>query len=225
MSLFLTGTDTGVGKTFVAVQLLRLLRAAGIRCVGMKPICCGDREDARQLLTASTEGVTLEEVNPVWFQSPVAPSVAAEIEHAEIDLEQIEQCFRALAGRFEIVIVEGVGGWLVPITLNLFVSDLAAQLDVPVLIVAQNRLGCLNHTLLTVQSVRDRGLTIAAIVLNEAGATADLAQSTNETELRRLLPDTLLIPLREDGDELAVHLAQLFTGKSKRAVFNKLTQL
>jgi len=225
VSLFLTGTDTGVGKTFVAVQLLRLLRAAGVASVGMKPICCGDREDARQLLAASTEGTTLDEINPVWLQSPAAPSVAAEIEHVEIDLAKIDQHFRVLAERFEVVIVEGVGGWLVPITSDLFVSDLAKRLDLPVVIIAENRLGCLNHTLLTVNSVRNRGVAVAAVVLNEAGATADLAQSTNEGELRRLLPDTLLIPLKQNGEELRANLAQLFSGKAQKGVFNKLTQL
>jgi len=110
VSLFLTGTGTGVGKTFVAIELLHWLRSRGIRAVGMKPICCGDREDARRLLAASAEGISIEELNPVWLQSPVAPSVAAQIEQVEIDLGRIRDYFRSLSVRFDTVIVEGVGG-------------------------------------------------------------------------------------------------------------------
>ena len=187
MSLFLTGTGTGVGKTFVAIELLHWLRAHGIRAAGMKPICCGDREDARRLLAASAEGISIEELNPVWLQSPVAPSVAAQIEQVEIDLGRIRDCFRNLSERFDTVIVEGVGGWLVPITADLFVGDFAKQLDLPVAIVAENRLGCLNHVLLTLESVQQRGLVCAGVILNQRKGPTDLAQSTNETELRRLL--------------------------------------
>ena len=97
MSLFLTGTGTGVGKTSVAIQLLHWLRLHGIRAAGMKPICCGDREDARRLLAASAEGISIEELNPIWLQSPVAPSVAAQIEQVDIDLGKIRNCFRNLS--------------------------------------------------------------------------------------------------------------------------------
>ena len=89
MSLFVTGTDTGVGKTHTVIQLLRLLRASGARCVGMKPICCGDRRDAELLLAAGSGGLTIDEINPVWLKTPVAPLAAAHIEHVKIDIEQI----------------------------------------------------------------------------------------------------------------------------------------
>jgi dethiobiotin synthetase len=186
VSLFLTGTGTGAGKTFVAIELLHWLRSRGIRAVGMKPICCGDREDARRLLAASAEGISIEELNPVWLQLPVAPSVAAQIEQVEIDLGRIRDCFRNLSVRFDTVVVEGVGGWLVPITADLFVSDFVKQLELPVAIVANNRLGCLNHVLLTLESVQRRGLVCAGVILNQANGPTDLAQSTNENELRRL---------------------------------------
>jgi dethiobiotin synthetase len=225
VSLFLTGTDTGVGKTFVAVQLLRLLRSAGIRSAGMKPICCGDRNDARQLLAASEEGITIDQVNPVWLQSPVAPSVAAEIEHLEIDIENICRSFNALCAQFEVIVVEGVGGWLVPITPSLLMSDLAKNLDLPVVIVAENRLGCLNHVLLTWESIRAHGLRNGGIVLNHADAANDLAQTTNASELRRLMPDTPLLPIAEAGSDSTLNLAGLFTQRSHPAVFNKLTQM
>ena len=221
MSLFLTGTGTGVGKTFVAIELLHWLRAHGIRAAGMKPICCGDREDARRLLAASAEGISIEELNPVWLQSPVAPSVAAQIEQVEIDLGKIQNYFRNLSERFDTVIVEGVGGWLVPITTNLFVGDFTKQLDLPVAIVAENRLGCLNHILLTLESVQRRGLVCAGVILNQGNGPTDLAQSTNETELRRLLADINLVVIDERTEP---NLAEIFAKTERPDVFRKLTQ-
>ena len=226
MSLFLTGTDTGVGKTFVAIEFLRLLSDAGIRAVGMKPICCGNRDDVRRLLAAGAEDATIEELNPVWLQSPVAPSVAAQIERIEIDIDKIYHRFTTLSQRFEIVLVEGVGGWLVPIAPNFFVSDLARRLDLPIVIVTENRLGCLNHVLLTFESLRSRGFSCAGIILNRSDAAGDLAQTTNEGELRRLLPDTILLPVAENGVQTAAKWAQLFAENSRNnEVFKKLTQL
>ena len=221
MSLFLTGTGTGVGKTFVAIELLHWLRSRGIRAVGMKPICCGDREDARRLLAASAEGISIEELNPVWLQSPVAPSVAAQIEQVEIDLGRIRDCFRSLSVRFDTVIVEGVGGWLVPITKDLFVSDFAKQLKLPVAIVANNQLGCLNHVLLTLESVQRRGLVCAGVILNQASGPTDLAQSTNENELRRLLTGISLVVI---GEETEPNLAEILAATEQPNVLRKLTQ-
>jgi len=221
VSLFLTGTGTGVGKTFVAIELLYWLRAHGIRAAGMKPICCGDREDARRLLAASAEGISIEELNPVWLQSPVAPSVAAQIEQVEIDLGKIQNCFRNLSERFDTVIVEGVGGWLVPMTADLFVGDFAKQLDLPVAIVAENRLGCLNHVLLTLESVQRRGLVCAGVILKSANGPTDLAQSTNETELRRLLASVNLVVIDERTEP---NWAEIFAKTEQPDVFRKLTQ-
>lgn len=221
MSLFLTGTGTGVGKTFVAIELLHWLRSRGIRAVGMKPICCGDREDARRLHAASAEGISIEELNPVWLQSPVAPSVAAQIEQVEIDLGRIRDCFRNLSERFDTVIVEGVGGWLVPITADLFVGDFAKELALPVAIVAENRLGCLNHVMLTLESVQRRGLVCAGVILNQANRPVDLAQSTNETELRRLLMGISLVVI---GEEMQANVGEIFAATEQPDVFIKLTQ-
>jgi len=221
VSLFLTGTGTGVGKTFVAIELLHWLRAHGIRAAGMKPICCGDREDARRLLAASAEGISIEELNPVWLQSPVAPSVAAQIEQVEIDFGKIRNCFRNLSERFDTVIVEGVGGWLVPITADLFVGDFAKRLDLPVAIVAENRLGCLNHVLLTLESVQRRGLVCAGVILNQGNGPTDLAQSTNETELRRLLAGINLVVIDKKTEP---NLAEIFVKTERPDVFGKLTQ-
>jgi dethiobiotin synthetase len=119
------------------------------------------------------------------------------------------------------VIVEGVGGWLVPITADLFVSDFATQLELPVAIVAENRLGCLNHVLLTLESVQRRRLVCAGVILNQTNGPPDLAQSTNETELRRLLTG---IPLLVIGEKTEPNLAEIFASTERPGVLRKLTQ-
>jgi len=202
VSLFITGTDTGVGKTHTAVQLLRLLGASEVRCAGMKPICCGDRRDAELLLAAGSDRLTIDEINPVWLKTPVAPFAAARIEQVKIDIECIVAALRALQDRVEHVVVEGAGGWLVPIRADYFVSDLAAEMKLPVLVVALNRLGCLNHTALTVRSIVEHGLPCAGIVLNELPGATDIATATNADILQEIMDVPLLPGLLEDMDEL-----------------------
>ena len=202
MSLFITGTDTGVGKTQTARQLLRLLRAAGTSCAGMKPICCGDRRDAELLLAAGSESLTIDEINPVWLQTPAAPIVGSFVEEVNLDIEQILAAFRALQDRVEHVIVEGVGGWMVPIRSDYFISDLAAEMKLPVLVVTQNRLGCLNHTALTVRSVADYNLPCLGVVLNGVPVPGDIAALTNADILKRILNVPLLVGLSENLMEL-----------------------
>ena len=204
MSLFITGTDTGVGKTHIAARLLRLLRASGVRCAGMKSICCGDRRDAEALLAAGSDGLTIDEVNPVWLRTPAAPIVGAFMEKVTIDIEQILSAFHALQDRVEHVIVEGTGGWLVPIRSDYFASDLAAAMKLPVLVVAQNRLGCLNHAALTVQSVCAYQLRCAGLVLNSTEMTSDIAALTNADILKRILDVPLLAGLGENLTQLPV---------------------
>jgi dethiobiotin synthetase len=198
MNLFLTGTDTGVGKTHTAVQLLHAAQASGLRCAGMKPICCGNRNDAERLLAASSEGLTIDEINPVWLKTPAAPLSASLIEEIVIDEQRLVDALHRLEDRFDFVLVEGVGGWLVPIRCDFFVSDLAAQLKLPVLVVAQNRLGCLNHTNLTVRSVIEHGLVCVGVVLNDNTGLTDIATNTNAEILRQIL-DVPILPMLPEG--------------------------
>ncbi|HWN65069.1 MAG TPA: dethiobiotin synthase [Candidatus Binatus sp.] len=202
MSLFITGTDTGVGKTHTAIQLLRLLRASGTRCAGMKPICCGDRRDAELLLAAGSEGLRIEEINPVWLKTPAAPLVGSLTEGVNIDIERILAAFRALQNRVEHVLVEGVGGWLVPIRRDYFMSDLAVEMALPVLVAAQNRLGCLNHTALTVRSIAAHRLPCVGVVLSGPPDPSDIAAVTNLDILRKIVDPPLLSGLTENLDQL-----------------------
>jgi dethiobiotin synthetase len=125
-------------KTHTAVQLLRLLGASGVRSAGMKPICCGDRRHAEMLVAAGSDGLTIDDVNPVWLKTPAAPIVGSLMEKAPVDVEKILAAFQVLQRRVEYVGVEGTGGWLAPIQSDYFVSDLAATMRLPVLVAAQN---------------------------------------------------------------------------------------
>ena len=200
MGLFITGTDTGVGKTHTLTQLLRLLRGSGVSCAAMKPICCGDRRDAELLLAASREELTLDEVNPVSLKTPVAPLAAALAEKVDIDIDAVLNAFAQLQERVDQVFVEGVGGWLVPIRPDYFVADLAVDMKLPVLVVAQNRLGCLNHTALTVQSVVDHGLSCAGVVLNDPPSLNDPATRTNRDILGTIINAPILPGLTENTE-------------------------
>ncbi len=225
MSLFVTGTDTAVGKTHTVVQLLRLLRASGLRCVGMKPICCGDRQDAQLLLAAGSEGLTIDEINPIWLKTPAAPFAAALVEHVDIDIPRVLGAMADLQRRFDCVVVEGVGGWLVPIRANYFVSDLAAEMKLPVLVVAQNRLGCLNHSMLTTNSVRDHGLKCAGLVINNPPGQKGIAVSTNVDILRRIVGVPVISGLAENMSELPPEWEQITRCLGKSETSLKRTQV
>jgi dethiobiotin synthetase len=178
------------------------LRAAGTSCAGMQPICCGDRRDAELLLAASSDGLTIDDVNPVWLKTPAAPIVGSLTEEVNIDIGQILAAFRALQDQVDHVIMEGVGGWLVPIRSDYFVSDLVVEMGLPVLVIAQNRLGCLNHTALTVRSVLQQKLRCVGVALTGVSIISDIAAVTNADILKKILNVPLLSGLGENLMEL-----------------------
>jgi dethiobiotin synthetase len=204
VNLFLTGTDTNVGKTYVASLLVRALRAAGRDCVGLKPICCGDRGDAEALHAASHGASPLNDINPVWLRPPAAPYTASMIENRVIDLDLIREAFGRARSAHESLIVEGAGGWLVPITRTFFVADLAVEMGLPVAIVVANRLGAINHTLLTLESVRARGLDCAGLILNRLTPEDDLAVTTNRAVLEELAGVPIVFDLGHSQQELTL---------------------
>lgn len=166
MKAFVTGTDTGVGKTYATALLTRALRRAGLDTIALKPICCGPRDDVEILQAAADEELTLDEVNPVWLRTPVAPLVAAREENAPVSLDALRDSLARITAGRRSFLVEGAGGWLVPVADGISIADLAAAFGLPVLVVVANRLGCLNHTLLTLESIRARGLTCSGLILN-----------------------------------------------------------
>jgi dethiobiotin synthetase len=187
VNYLVTGTDTGVGKTFVTCGLVRFSRSKGIDSVGMKPICTGDNHDVHQLLEACGSCEPEHLINPVWYRTPVAPYTASIIEDRLIDLGSIRDSFELLASRHSSVLVEGAGGIAVPILAHYDFRDLARDLHLNVIIVAANRLGVLNHARLTVEAVRAAGLKCSLIAMNSAPSDFDISQPTNLSALESLV--------------------------------------
>jgi dethiobiotin synthetase len=204
MNLFITGIDTDAGKTYVSTLLVRALRRAGHDTVPMKPFCCGSREDAEALFAACEGAVSLDEINPVCYASPTAPYTAAKLENRPADMPLVMAAFQRLRAAHRSVIVEGVGGWMVPIARDYFVADLAAEMGLPVAVVVRNRLGALNHALLTVRDIERRGLPFAGIIFNRAEAETDPAAATNRALLEELLGQPVLFEVAPGQTELDV---------------------
>ncbi len=189
-ALLITATDTGAGKTFVTSLIVRALRARGVDAVGMKPFCCGDRTDAEELEAASDGCEPLNVLNPVWFRAPLAPWAASLVEQRPVDLALAKDQFHQLQARHDWVVVEGVGGWQVPLTESLTVAGLAVDWELPVLLVAADRLGVLNHTLLTVESLLRHPISFLGTLLNQLPlAEEDPSRMTNRA-LLEMLPGT-----------------------------------
>jgi dethiobiotin synthetase len=212
---FITGTDTGVGKTFVTCALLHTLREQGIAAIGMKPIAAGAdmtpdglcNEDIEALRKAS--GIPLEsaDLNCYLFVEGIAPHIAAANEDIEIDLDVIRQRFDQLAELAEVVLVEGIGGFIVPLGDNIDSADLAADLDLPVILVVGMRLGCLNHALLTQEAIRARGLTLAGWVANQIDPNmAELDANIEALEERIRAPLLGIIEWQKQPDPAGVSL-------------------
>jgi dethiobiotin synthetase len=198
--VFVTGTDTGVGKTVVCVALLRALVAGGVRAVGMKPIAAGFDEalgvnaDVAALAAAGNVDAPLADRNPYAFSEPIAPHVAAHREGATIDLERVAQAYARLAARADVVVVEGAGGPLVPIGPRHDMLDIPRRLALPVVLVVGVRLGCLSHALSAELAVRARGLRLAGWIATRVDPAMAQANAS-VAALRERLPAPLLADL------------------------------
>lgn len=185
--LFITGTDTGVGKTLIAGAIARLLAEQGLRVGVFKPVATGCRRTREGLVSSDAEflsfcvdaGWPLEVINPVSYEIPAAPITSSRLENRPVDYERIAWAWRQLCQQSDAVLVEGIGGAMVPLTETETVLDLAVQFDLPTLIVARPHLGTINHTLLTIKAVRDAGLPLAGVVISGYNAAqSDPAQET-----------------------------------------------
>lgn len=198
---FITGTDTGVGKTWFTSRVLEGIARSGRSVIGLKPLECGGQDDAMALQKACGEKAAgLEDINCLHYPEPLSPAAVAD---RTIDLDALVRHVQSVALRYDCTIVEGAGGWFMPLDAHRTMADLAAAIGYPVVIVAANRLGVLNHVLLTVAAIRASGCRCAGIYLNdlEGADPQDLSRISNLETLRRICPD-LVIGRGDPGDFL-----------------------
>ncbi|WP_292444108.1 dethiobiotin synthase [Methylibium sp.] len=212
---FVTGTDTGVGKTLASCALLHALRAAHPRCIGMKPVAAGTdtqghNEDVLALRAASNVAVPATLDNPVLLAEPLSPHIAAARAGRSIEIKAIVRAYGELASQADAVVVEGAGGFLVPLSPNETGADLAAALGLPVILVVGLRLGCLNHALLTRDAIQARGLRLAGWIANRIDPTM-AEQEANLAYLREQLGAPLLAdwPWQPGAETRGLRLLQL----------------
>jgi dethiobiotin synthetase len=204
---FITGTDTGVGKTLVAVALTRALVKRGLRVAVMKPVAAGTvqtpqgdfNEDALELLAASNVKAGYGDVNPWLLRTPVSPHLAALADGVTIRHDRIQAAFMRLAGVSDVLLAEGAGGWLAPISATETMADVAEKLALPVVLVVGLRLGCLNHALLTRDALRARGMRFAGWIANKLQAEMPLASANIDTlSTRFAAPPLAIVPMGTD---------------------------
>ncbi len=205
--VFITGTDTGIGKTRFTLALMDELKKRGKSASGMKPIASGAslnngkliNEDASLIMQRCSKPVDYELINPVVFELPVAPHIAASQKKETIDLGKITACYKQLASNCENVVVEGVGGWRVPVSNKLSMVDLVRALDLPVILVVGLRLGCINHAILTAEAIRADGLSLQGWVSNKLDKDCLCAEETIATLKESLAcPYIANLPYMED---------------------------
>ncbi|MDR2877301.1 MAG: dethiobiotin synthase [Chromatiales bacterium] len=216
--IFITGTDTGVGKTRIAAGLLLALRARGLRAVGMKPVSCGctltpdgPRHDDALLLRAcsSSTDIAYEDINPYAFMPAVSPHLAAAQTGITIEHDKLRAALGKLSAQADFVVVEGAGGWHAPIGEQETMADIARALALPVVLVAGVRLGGLNHALLTRDAIDATGLPLAGWVANVIDPDMPMLTEnidTLRTRIAAVLLGTLAYQPHFDGEEVAQHL-------------------
>jgi dethiobiotin synthetase len=210
IQLGITGTDTGVGKTFVATSIVAALHDRGVRVASMKPVESGGSDDQQRLWRAAGGAFPMALVGPISLPDPLAPLVAARRARRPVDMARLDAAFAELRRESDAIVVEGAGGLLVPITETEHFGTLFRRWALELIIVAPKRLGTVNHTLLTVDAARALGLTVRGIVLNTvADADATLADQTNQALIAELRDvPVLTFPYVSAPDDLH-HLAEL----------------
>lgn len=203
---FVTGTDTGVGKTVIAAALIKVIGLLGLKACGMKPIETGCTKndvlipsDGMFLKEMAAMDDSIDLVTPMRFENPLAPMVASEIENVPVDIDKVKRAYTELSRKYEVVIVEGIGGLLVPIakwsypSKIYFVLDLAKDLGLPTIVVGRPGLGTINHTLLSVNYAIKEGLNVAGIIINYSRPPeGTLAEKTNPAVLKWISPVTII---------------------------------
>jgi len=212
---FVAGTDTGIGKTHAACTLIHALRARGLATCGMKPVASGcletpegrRNEDALALQAAGSRPLPYAAINPVALREPLSPHLAARFEHVTVGMPPLRAAFDQLRATHDAVVVEGVGGWMVPLAPGLLASAIAQQWDLPVVLVVGLRLGCLNHALLSARAILADGCRLAGWIANRIDPAMAAVEDNLET-LRGMLPTPCLgvLPYGLDPAEAAERL-------------------
>ncbi len=200
-AFFVTGTDTEVGKTHVSCQLLKQYAEQGLKVIGMKPIAAGCElvdgellnEDVQKLIAASNVTAPLNLINPYCFKEPIAPHLAAEKVGVTIEIDTIIKAFKQLQTMADVVIVEGAGGFLVPLNANANMADLAIALGLPTILVVGLRLGCINHSLLTAEAIKARGLILHGWVANHIDSEMEVQKENVQTLTQQLGVGAMLV--------------------------------
>ena len=219
MNVFITGTATDCGKTWVTAGLLRAAGARGLTSLGMKPVASGATEidghwindDVMQLRSASNVTVPASDDNPYLFELPASPHIAALGSERRVDLEVIADAYTRCATAAEVVIVEGVGGWLVPLNEHHNVADLAFKLQLPVVLVVGLRLGCINHALLSAAAIEASGMRCCGWIANGLDSELLAREAVIETLVQQLKAPLLAVTSRGDDSALAAALDALLS--------------
>ena len=219
--IFITGTDTGVGKTLLTGLLLHHLRQNGCHALAIKPFCSGSRADTEFLCAVQEGELTPDEITPFFFAEPLAPLVAARKHHRSSCLPEVLRRISRVAGRCQYLLIEGIGGLLVPLGEGFTVRDLITRLDCEVIVVSRNRLGTINHTLLTVEALKtieNKGLKVVLMSHKNQNASA----GSNLRVLVELLSPTPVLPVPFLGANLLRFEA---VKKSRRKIQKSLARI
>ncbi|HIM03171.1 MAG TPA: dethiobiotin synthase [Myxococcales bacterium] len=218
--VFITGTDTGVGKTVAACALVRALRERGVDVGVMKPMETGVGKegplDAQALRNAAGVKDTIDEICPLQFALPAAPNVAASAESRVVDLDIVRDGFKTLAARHEMMIVEGAGGLLVPTAGSGDMGSFAEDLDLPIIVVARMALGTINHTLLTLREIERRQIALAGVVLSESNGSLSDSDRANLDHLRgelgeQIVGEIFMQSVADDTAHECIHVDRLLS--------------
>jgi dethiobiotin synthetase len=221
-TFFITGTDTGAGKTVLTALLVKFLRKRGVNAAALKPVCSGGRGDAREIFAALDGALTLDEINPWHFRAPSAPLLAARKENRRVTLSEILAHARAMQNRFDVLLVEGAGGLLSPLGKNFDSRDLILALRAMPIVVAQNKLGVVNHILLTLEALPKNFRTKAKIILMSP-PKPDAATGSNAKLLKQFLTQRKILSLPWLGEKF--ERAEVLKIQQVRRTLNALAEI
>ncbi len=186
-TIFIAGTDTGVGKTYIAGGLAAALRMDGVRVGVMKPVSCGGREDAEFLMKCAGVDDSIDLVNPICLREPLSPNVAAARQKTRLDVKAITAAHNILSKKYDVLVVEGCGGLLVPLTDRFFVVDLISLLKARTVLVSRSALGAINHTLLSLEALKARKIRPVGVIYNRlTGGALSVPEQTNPGVIEKL---------------------------------------